>query len=359
MNDMNTWPHELRTTIPNFLNALKGKKRPGFYRYSLSGDYVPESVKWGLGNSAFFLKIAYTLGLENTHEQDIQDAAGFILSFENAQGEFCDRTLSLLSLPWRSYDFVKSRNRSTLFYQNVKRAETRQALSSLRLFHINGKHPYRDFPQNESEVLKFLQRLNWHQPWGAGSHFSHVLFFLKNSDHPNKEALIDSAIYWVNQLQQKTDGCWYRGTPTIQQKINGAMKIITGLAAAGRTQFPRAQTLADTALASTNDSQACDNFNITYVLKNCDAVLGHQYRRSEMTEFMQNRLALYRKFYYPEIGGFSFHPRSANRMYYWAPISRGKDEPDIHGTVMFVWGISLISQFLGINKELGFREFLT
>ena len=39
--------------------------------------------------------------------------------------------------------------------------------------------------------------------------------------------------------------------------------------------------------------------------------------------------------------------------------TKGFDEPDIHGTVLFLWGIAIISQILGIGEELGFKEFIT
>ena len=80
------------------------------------------------------------------------------------------------------------------------------------------------------------------------------------------------------------------------------------------------------------------------------------YRFTEIQNFAKNRLEIYRKYYFPEIGGFSFLPQKANVHYYEAKLTKGKNEPDIHGTVMFLWGISIISQILGIDKELGFKE---
>ncbi len=59
----------------------------------------------------------------------------------------------------------------------------------------------------------------------------------------------------------------------------------------------------------------------------------------------------------PDKKGFSFHKEKANDVYYGARISRGIKEPDIHGTVLFLWGISIIVQILGIEAEFGFQEF--
>ena len=68
------WIYDLKKNIPCFLRDLKGKKVPGFFRYSLSGDYWPESIKWGLGNSVFFLKIIYILGLEKEFGKEAKEA---------------------------------------------------------------------------------------------------------------------------------------------------------------------------------------------------------------------------------------------------------------------------------------------
>lgn len=66
-----------------------------------------------------------------------------------------------------------------------------------------------------------------------------------------------------------------------------------------------------------------------------------------------------KQFYFPKLGGFYFSKNRANRKYYGATINKGKNEPDIHGTLMFLWGISLISQTLRINDKLQFYEFIT
>jgi hypothetical protein len=81
------------------------------------------------------------------------------------------------------------------------------------------------------------------------------------------------------------------------------------------------------------------------------------YKLKEIKKFAQDRLRIYNKYYFPEIGGFSFLPNKANVYYYSAKITKGLNEPDIHGTCMFLWGISIIAQIIEIDKKLGFKEF--
>lgn len=353
------WIFGLKKKVPLFLARLKWKRRSGFYHYSLSGDFFGENVKWGLGNSVFFLKAVYSLGLEEKYKNEVEAAIEFIKSFQKKNGLINDDLVDILSLPMRIARALKGRNFANISNEETKRAETRQSFSALELFGAKPQYFYRQIPKNKEEVTKYLSGLNWQIPWGAGSHFSHLLFFLKRSDLPDREDLITIAIDWVNALQHPEDGFWYEGNPDITQKVNGAMKVISGLIAADRIDFKYAEKIIDNCLLAKNDRHACDNFNIVYVLKYCRQVLGGGYREEEIRDFMIKRLEIYRGYYNEAIGGFSFNKTRPKKMYYGAMINRGRLEPDIHGTVLYLWGIAVIAQVLGIDKELGFKEFIT
>ena len=134
------------------------------------------------------------------------------------------------------------------------------------------------------------------------------------------------------------------------QKINGAMKVITGYHAAGIYDIPYAKRLIDTALLGINDSEACSNFNIVYVLYGATRV-EPEYRKNEIEDFILKRLDIYRGYYWPEYGGFSFHKDRANDILYGTKISAGRNEPDIHGTVMFIWGISVMNAIIDLGID--------
>lgn len=353
------WLFNLKAKIPKFLNNLKGKKRKGFYHYSLTGDYFGENFKWGLGNSVFLLKTLYTLNCESIYQQEIQDAINFINSFQRKNGVFYDPLVWLLSTHKRIKNGILNRNLKNILNQQTIRAETRQSLSVLYLLGRKPKYHLIKIPNNIKKVDKFLSSLDWKWPWNAGSHFSHLLFMLYHSKFKDKNKLIQYAIDWVNKLQHEEDGFWYKGSPDLKQKINGAMKIITGLKVVNKLKFKFPDRIIDNALLATCDAHACDNFNISYVLKYCNEITDFNYRYDEIEDFMYDRLDKYQQYYYPEIGGFSFLKNQASRNYYGAIISRGKKEPDIHGTVIFLWGISIIAQVLKINDDLQFKEFIT
>jgi len=351
------WLLGLKQKVPRFLEKLKGGKVPGFFHYSLSGDLYGEDIKWGLGNTVFAVKIYYTLGLLETLPQNQKrEMAGFIKSFQSKDGTIYDPLIRRKAFLREKVLAIKNLNLSNFFHQQTVRAETRQAISALKLLNENPDILYNDFPKTEKEVYCYLSNLEWQKPWDAGSHFSHLIFFLKNSTTKEKDSLIEFAIEWVNRLQNIKDGAWYRGNPNLQQKINGAMKVITGLKVAEKINFQYSHKLIDLCLSAKNDSSACDNFNIVYVLHYANRISGGTHRGREIKKFAEERLEIYKKHYYPEIGGFSFLPGKANTHYYEAKITKGLNEPDIHGTCMFLWGISIIGQILKISEKLKLKE---
>jgi len=354
-NDLK-WIYGLKRQIFHFINEIKSKKRRGFYHYSLTGDFLGENLKWGLGNSVFFLKIISILNLEEEFQKEIRDALKYILSFQRKNGVFYDPIINILSIPLRLYRALKNLDFFHIKNSLYKRAETRQTISTLALYNLKPKYEYKDFPKTIYEIDKYLNELHWEQPWGAGSHLSHLLFFLNYSRLKNKDQLINYTIKWVNKIQNKNDGFWYKSNPTIQQKINGAMKIITGLKTVNQVEFNYPEKIIDYILTAINDEHACDNFDICYVLKYCNDILNSCYRYTEIKDFALKRLKLYYKYYFPEYGGFSFNKNRADLFYYDALITLGKDEPDLHGTILFLWGICLIAQILGINNDLNFKE---
>lgn len=351
------WVFELKERVPQFLEEIKVKKVPGFFHYSLSGDLYSENTKWGLGNTVFAVKIYYILNLlDKLQEKDKEGMANFIKNFKQKDGSICDTLIKRKTFFKEKLSAIKNLDFNNFFHEQIIRAETRQAISSLKLLGEKTKSSYEVFPKTRKEVEKYLSKLNWAKPWGAGSHFSHLVFFLKNSNLKNKKDLINFAIDWVNGLQNSKDGSWYKENPSLQQKINAAMKIITGLKVADKMIFKYPERLIDLCLLAKNDEHACDNFNIIYVLHYAKKITDGSYRKKEIINFALERLKIYEEYYYPEIGGFSFLPHKANVYYYGAKITKGLNEPDIHGTCMFLWGISIIAQILEINQELGFKE---
>lgn len=356
------WLTEIKERIPIFLTRLKNSNKPGFYRYSLTGDCLDHTVHWGLGQAVFVAKILYMLN--QLTEELSSELSSFITVFQNREGYIHDPIIERLSLSRRVYNMIRQGDFANLFNEQTKRAETRQAFAALRCLGHSPPLPFLRLPYTKKEITSFIHRLNWKYPWGAASHVSHLLFFLKNNrdlfqvHEAETEELIDHAFREVN-FYRREDGSWHshKAKIPLHQKINGAMKMMTGYEAAARDDFENAEGLIDLCLSAVHDRHACDHFNIVCVLYYCSRKIS--YRKPEIELFFSDRLKQYRKHYWPEEGGFSFHQGRANDIYYEAKITRGLPEPDIHGTILFLWGISLIADFLKVKDSLGFRIPIT
>jgi hypothetical protein len=355
------WLEEIKNKIFGFVLKMSEKDFK-YFRYSLSGDLYDPRTHWGLGQLVFATKILYMIDkLKDVDERKRENLSQAILSFQKSNGYIYDPLISKLTLKAKVKGFLRNGNFESLLNTLTKRAETRQVFAALFCLGAKPKMPFLHIPYTKKGIHKYLQSMDWRQPWASGSHFSHLLFFLRYNKelfglHSDEvEELIDYAIAWVNRFQSSVDGCWYSGEVPDSQKVNGAMKILTGLSASGRLLFSYPERIIDTALKIAKGSDACNDFNVVYVLYCCSKAV--DYRSDDIKDFCLRRLNQYRRYYHVDTGGFSFKLDKANDVYYGAKITNGLNEPDIHGTTMFLWGITLISKILKL--DLGLREPIT
>ncbi len=363
MNDGIDWVYSLKPAIIQFLSKLKRPGHPGYYSYSLSGDIYSPETHWGLGNSVFAAKIYYMLNAVDDI-QDKKEIGDFIKSFQNDYGEIHDPLVGSRSIVRRIYHSFRKCDFNNIANQTNRRAETRQAFAALLCLQNRPGIPYERIPYTKEEIQRYVTSLNWKEPWGASSHISHLLFFLNTNrrlfDLHKEEVddLIDHVLALANKYRQE-DGSWYSKEADIplNYKVNSAMKMMTAYEAAGRDDFSYPEKMIDLCLSSANEGDACNNFNIVCVLYHCARKT--DYRNDEIREYCLNKLRTFRTHYWPDHGGFSFFERNANSVYYSARISKGLSEPDIHGTFLFLWGITLISTVLRLDKDLCFRVPIT
>ena len=345
------WIGSLRKKVKNFLDILATDNYK-YIKYSLSGDIYNSSFNWGLGQNVFFIKILYMLNLLSELSLEKKNSLiNNIKRFQDSNGYISDPLIRKLITKKKLF-FLKDKS-GEFEIEKIRRAETRQSFSALNCLSEKPDKPFIHVPYGKEEINVFLSGFNWKYPWDAGSHFSHLLFFLKFNEimfgykSDKSGDLIKHANNWVDDLQSEENGFWYKGKTTVKEKINGAMKILTGKEAAGILNVNNYEKIINGCLDAINDEEACSNFNIIYCLYYCSRI--SDYRNKEIEDFCYDRLKIYREFYYEDLGGFSFHKSKANDIYYGALITRGLNEPDIHGTVMFVWGIALISKILSFD----------
>ena len=90
----------------------------------------------------------------------------------------------------------------------------------------------------------------------------------------------------------------------------------------------------------------CDLVDIVYVIYMCSSVT--DYKNDEIKNYFENILYKIEEHYFPDLGGFSYFVNRSQTHYYGVNIAKGFNEPDIHGTLLLVWAISIISQVLDL-----------
>lgn len=352
------WLKNIKEDTARFIESItEGNYQ--YFKYSYSGDILDSSVQWGLANFVFAVKILYvTKLLQQIDDHKKNNLYYGIMKFADDQGYIYDPYLTRLSFKQKIKQRLGRLDRPLQQkIEEIRRAETRQSLVALHLLGQKPSKPFLAIPDNKEAIDKYLTALNWEYPWAAASHFSHLLFFLKYNNiffdlQNNNKELIQHAVQRIHRIQSEKDGCWYVGDHvSLAQKINGALKVLTGLHAAGIDKFPHAHQLIDTCLTGINDDEACSNFNIAYVLYACKKV-DDNYRDQKIKEFLATRLNLYKEYYHASTGGFSFFKDKANMVYYGKQITKGRNEPDIHGTNMFLTGIAVINEALNLELDL-------
>lgn len=326
------------------------------FPYSMTGDLEKNYNKWGLANIVFTVRSLYVIDkIAGLDTETINQIYEKIMFYNRKFGAIYDEMItggSLLERVKKVFDKnCKSRVRL------IQRAETRQAFSSLLLLNKKPENAYTLIPYLKEDVDSFFSSFDWSRPWHAGSHINHFLFFnwfnanVLKVNHVESVRNNKSVFNKLDAIQSQDDGCWYIGNNVpLYEKINGAMKIINGYHSADELNIPFPKKIIDTALLAKDYEDACNNFNVVYVLYGVKK-LEPEYRKNEIEDYLLTKLRRYKEFYYDSYGAFSFNINSSNNTLYGKKITKGLREPDIHGTAMFLWGIALINNVL----KLGFN----
>jgi len=334
----------------------------GKFKYSFTGDLIPANEHWNLGGSVFALKILYMI--KSTNIDLINSTVNYIESFKNGKYYF-DPVIAKKRYIRNILSSIKHLNLSSISSKQYKKADTRQSISSLLLFNRTENISEVPFFKSNDDIVKFLKTLNWKKPWDAGSHFSHLMFFLYSAKEVgliNDDEYIDlsdSAISFINSIQDDKTGSWHSGSVSTQDAVNGAMKILTGLAYRPDVQIKHTDKLLNTCLSIIEGRHGCDKLNLIFTLNRCLQYNDNLQLDESITSFLDKTLSNFKEHYHQEQHGFSFFKNKANDWYYSAKITSGINEPDIHGTVLFLWGISLIDEILEGQLESGLRPFRT
>lgn len=350
-----TWLAEKRESVWEWLRTLEDPERPGYFRWAVQGSEMEPSAETGLGASAMALKLVRQIGrMDDIPPARLAAWGERIKSFQQSDDGHRDGLFEDAVL----LNAIPSASRTARSDADIRRAETRQACAALLGAGMSPLRPVRGIPGSPFGITRFVRGLPWNtDPWGSGSQTSHLAFFLKmNADRFGMRGWyrLNMACLrrWLEILQNRETGSWYRDDPPVAQKVNAAMKVLTVFDLLG-VSFGRSDRLVDFCLGAINDEGACHHVDILYVLHECSKWTEH--RRGEIMEFAYKRLDAIRA-HSRDDGAFSFYQDRAGTRYYGnVAVSRGLQESDIHGTHLLVWAATLAADLLGFRDELGWQ----
>lgn len=178
MNSEIDWLKYIKERVYSFIQEMNVKKDFSSFKYSYSGDLYDLNTKWGLGQLVFATKILYMIDkikeLDPAHRSNLIDG---INSFQTKDGYYSDTMIFKPNKRRIIFDLLKGRKMSA-FHEPIKRVETRQSFAALLALNSKPTYPFLKIPCSKSGIDCYLTKLDWTQPWSAGSHFSHLLFFL-------------------------------------------------------------------------------------------------------------------------------------------------------------------------------------
>lgn len=339
----------LSRRIRRWLTRMGAGLDSGRFRYCREGSLVPVSGHAGLVSTVFAAKILYTTGnwqyLDATAKSDM---LAFIASFQSADGFFRD--------PWM-LDALKNSGSSSDAVERYIRAETRQALSLLFALEAAPVYPSPLELKGADHARHYMRELDWRNPWGAVSHFSHQCFFLAAARATGRAVPADIVEALLEELFSHYDPesvTWHINgqpvaTPTLT--INGLMKMLTGFAWLDSEVYTRLKldALWERVCEHVAQTDACSLFNHLYVLATISRLQNFK-KTKTLEKFCTSYLASLVPFYRWAEGAFSFFPQRSQETYLEAKITSGSSCADLHGTVMQTWALSLLFQLMGTDS---------
>tara|TARA_B100001996_G_scaffold270697_1_gene211778 strand:- start:1949 stop:3073 length:1125 start_codon:yes stop_codon:yes gene_type:complete len=344
-----------------FLNGLKKENDYGYYPVKNGATYEGKNIE--LGFSCFAIKSLYIIDeWKNITEIQKNNWLNFINEFQNnvnknfSEGSFIDINYLENATKFSPIKETK-RNIKKLLYgnSNVKskkeeiqefiRAETKQAISTLYQVGSKNSNKYHDKVFVENNITNYLKSLNWSKPWNAGAQFSALCVFLESQEKQNKLyiEMKKELVSFSNNIIDTETGCYFKNNiPEKTELINGAMKVLTGLDWLGEPVH-KPDRLIDTCLTIKPQGYGCDIVDIVYVLYRCSKY--SDYKKLEINLFFEDVEELIYNHYFPEKGGFSYYVGKSQLYYYGLNITEGAEEPDIHGSTLLIWALSMIYDF--------------
>ena len=332
-----------------FYNHFYNKEKNYFNFYPLENLNFEKY----LVSQVYAAKILYLTN--NLNSENTINLKNAIICYQKKNGLIFDENLEKKSFLKRCIFTILKLDPQYLKNTYSRFAETRQSYFALK--HLREPLDNLDFTANINS-FKFLNNLNWHNPWEACSQFSHLIFFNKlKKQHESENFKLFNLII---EKYQKEDGFIYESSTNIAAnlKINGMMKFLTAVSLDEKylkfVKYP--EKIIDFSLENSFDEHGCDHMNIIYILKVLSQIT--TYKKEKIIEYFFKRLSLIENHFWIDYSAFSFYKNYSNDQIYDAKIGKKYKNPDIHGTVLFLSAISMLNEILNLDEISLNKAFL-
>ena len=354
-------PSSLKDSILEYLDTLK--KENIFEYFPTKKGLTQQGQDINLGFSCYALKCFHILDNTSLLTEENKEAWGNYLNNYQIESvrfpnySYVDKnyllsyemkdTTRLLKESLKKTINLLQPNKFETFQQklvNSIRAETKQTISTLSEIRQLPKNKYLEFPQEDSEIKYFLNKLDWNKPWSSGAQFANLCVFAKTQlgDSEYEKTRVILSDFSANLANSETGAYYLNKIPSNQELINGSMKIISGLDWIDNPiHFP--EKLIDLCLNIRPQTEGCDLVDIIYVLYKCSQQ--SNYRKKDIDHYFNEiHSKIFLNFNFDD-GGFSYFTKKSQTHYYGVKISEGLDTADLHGTTLLLWALSMIYTF--------------
>lgn len=346
------WCKQLEESIGQWLDSLHLAGSPGRVRLCREGSFFEPAASVGLGWSALALKISHQLSLWHRYDPAFVEAwAAHLRAFQVPRSRyFEDRAVLRVADRKAGFWWFKRA-------YDVRRAESRQAAAALLSVGGAPAMPIPVLPPGARTAEEYLQRLPWDRyPWTAGSHASHLAFFLKlNRDCFGEvrayEDVLPLVLRFLEHIRDERSGSWHTADVSKAQKVNAAMKVLT-INRLLNLPVTMPEKLIDLCLHAFDSRDACHSTDALFVLHEAARFTSH--RQREVHQFAGRMLAAISRHARAD-GGLSFYPERAQDSYYGVRVSEGRPVSDVHGTHLLTWAVLLCANLLGFGDDLGWN----
>ena len=362
MKNFNYLIDEVNLKTKGFLHSLK-KEQDTYSFYPANKGLTDAGKNLDLGFSCYALKIFYILGLwDKLDNNDKNLWKNYISDYQEnkdnpSENLFIDENFINYYHIFSLSKFLKNTSKKAInFYgkkryitdeeklENSLRAETKQAISTLYEVNAKNKFEFFEFNNDPVELERYLSSLNWSKPWSAGGQFSALCVFSKVNNSVESIKILKT---FALSLVDKQTGFYFKGhQPNSSELVNGAMKVISGLDWIDQPVH-NPEKIIDMCLNIQPKSEGCDLVDIVYVIYKASE--STNYRKKEIIEYCKNLVDDIYKHYHPEKGGFSYYINSSQTEYYGVKITKGLNTPDLHGTLLLVWALSMLIKIFEID----------